>query len=215
MGLSYASLCTVLKLQRASCHIVSVIAVTYDGFDVLRRQGSQVRILSGAPEIEGVNRSHGLHLIPDTWLTLCPVRMVSTVPGRAGFGLRRDASAFPGERERFTRLNDEGSGRLRPLVTWICRHPPLIGLISARSDGFAPDIMAPYTHYPPATTLAAWRNGHHAAFTSNAVDWPEMSRVTHSGREGELANCLSNRYGRNCDRRGLLQEDRKDTEECH
>ena len=41
--MSYASLCTVLKLQRASCHIVLVNSVTYHGIDVLRRQGSQVR----------------------------------------------------------------------------------------------------------------------------------------------------------------------------
>jgi hypothetical protein len=32
---------------------------------------------------------------------------------RAGSGLRRDALAFPGERGRFTRLNHEGSSRLR------------------------------------------------------------------------------------------------------
>ena len=43
MGLSYAWLCTALKLQRASCQIVSVNSVTYHGINVLRRQGSQVR----------------------------------------------------------------------------------------------------------------------------------------------------------------------------
>jgi hypothetical protein len=46
------------------------------------------------------------------------------VPGRAVVGLRRDALAFPGERGRFTRLNDEGSGRLRELGASICRRRP-------------------------------------------------------------------------------------------
>jgi hypothetical protein len=73
----------------------------------------------------------------------------ATVQGRAVFGLRRDAPAFSGERGRFTRLNDEGSGRLRPMAASICRRQP----DSARPDGFAPDIMAPYMHYPRAILL--------------------------------------------------------------
>jgi hypothetical protein len=40
----------------------------------------------------------------------------ATVQGRAVFGLRRDAPAFSGERGKFTRLNDEGSGRLRRMA---------------------------------------------------------------------------------------------------
>ena len=58
--MSYAWLCTVLKLQRASCQIVSVNSVTYHGVDVLRRQGSQVRILSGAPEKQRGPSTRGL-----------------------------------------------------------------------------------------------------------------------------------------------------------
>jgi hypothetical protein len=38
--------------------------------------------------------------------------------------LRRDAPAFPGERARFTRLTDEGSGRLAPMAASICRRRP-------------------------------------------------------------------------------------------
>jgi hypothetical protein len=68
----------------------------------------------------------------------------TTMQGRAGVGLRRDAPAFPGERARFTRLNDEGSDRLRRIATSIWAHRP----VSARSDGLAPDIMAPHTYYP-------------------------------------------------------------------
>ena len=48
----------------------------------------------------------------------------ATVQGRAGFGLRGDPPAFPGERGRFTRLNDEGSGRLREMAASICRRRP-------------------------------------------------------------------------------------------
>jgi hypothetical protein len=46
----------------------------------------------------------------------------ATARERAGFGLRHDALGFPGERGRFTRLNVEGSGRLRPIVASIGRH---------------------------------------------------------------------------------------------
>ena len=46
------------------------------------------------------------------------------VQGRAGVGLRRDATAFPGERGRFTRLNDERSGRLREMAASIGRRQP-------------------------------------------------------------------------------------------
>jgi len=45
----------------------------------------------------------------------------ATMQGRAGVGLRRDAPAFPGEREGFARLNDEGSGRLRTMAASTCR----------------------------------------------------------------------------------------------
>ena len=38
----------------------------------------------------------------------------ATVQGQAGVGLRRDAPAFPGERGRFTHLNDEGGGPAPP-----------------------------------------------------------------------------------------------------
>ncbi|MDH4316259.1 MAG: hypothetical protein OEW68_15640, partial [Gammaproteobacteria bacterium] len=38
----------------------------------------------------------------------------ATVQGRAGVGLRRDAPAFPGEREGCTRLNDERVGPAPP-----------------------------------------------------------------------------------------------------
>jgi len=55
------------------------------------------------------------------------------VQGRAGFGLRRDAPAFPGERGRFTRLNDKGSGRLRQMAA----SAAVIGPVSARSNDFA------------------------------------------------------------------------------
>ena len=48
----------------------------------------------------------------------------ATVQGRAGLGLRRDAPAFPAERARFTRLTDEGSGRLAPMAASICRRRP-------------------------------------------------------------------------------------------
>ena len=46
----------------------------------------------------------------------------ATVQGRAGFGLRHDAPAFPGEWEGFTCLNDEESGRLRRMAVSICRN---------------------------------------------------------------------------------------------
>ena len=46
----------------------------------------------------------------------------ATVQGRAGVDSCRDAPAFPGERGRFTRLNDEGSDRLRQMAASICRH---------------------------------------------------------------------------------------------
>jgi len=46
----------------------------------------------------------------------------ATARKRAGFDLRHDALAFPGERGRLTRLNDEGSGRLRQIVASIGRH---------------------------------------------------------------------------------------------
>ena len=39
--------------------------------------------------------------------------------GRAGVDSCRDAPAFPGEREGFTCLNDEGSGRLRTMAASI------------------------------------------------------------------------------------------------
>jgi hypothetical protein len=45
-----------------------------------------------------------------------------TLQGRAGVDSCRDAPAFPGETGRFTRLNDEGSGRLRRMAASICRH---------------------------------------------------------------------------------------------
>jgi hypothetical protein len=48
----------------------------------------------------------------------------ATAQGRAGLGLRRDAPAFPGEGRGFTRLTDEGSGRLRKMAASICRRRP-------------------------------------------------------------------------------------------
>ena len=77
----------------------------------------------------------------DRFVLFVPTR--APLQGRAGFGWRRDASAFPGERERFTRLNDEGSGRLREMAASTCRRQT----VSPRSNSFAPDIMFPYT--PP------------------------------------------------------------------
>lgn len=56
----------------------------------------------------------------------------ATARERAGVGLRSDAPVFPGEK---------GSAGWRP-------RSGLISPISARSNGFAPDIMAPYTYYP-------------------------------------------------------------------
>ncbi len=64
--------------------------------------------------------------------------------GRAGVDSCRDAPAFPGEREGFTRLNDKASGRLREMAASTCRRQT----VSPRSNSFAPVIMAPYTHYP-------------------------------------------------------------------
>jgi hypothetical protein len=72
----------------------------------------------------------------------------ATVQGRAGFGLRRDALAFPGERRGFTRLNDEGSDRLRRIAASIC--PQQTGFSSLRR--FRSGIMPPYTYYPPRTS---------------------------------------------------------------
>ena len=73
----------------------------------------------------------------------------ATVQGRVGVGLRRDAPAFPGGRGRFTCLTDKRAGPAPPDgsldLPSLARFQP----VSARSDGFAPDIMAPYTHYPP------------------------------------------------------------------
>jgi hypothetical protein len=48
----------------------------------------------------------------------------ATLQGRAGVDSCRDAPAFPGEWEGFTRLKDEGSGRLRKMAASICRHRP-------------------------------------------------------------------------------------------
>jgi DNA-binding winged helix-turn-helix (wHTH) protein len=56
-----------------------------------------------------------------------PVLALTTrapLQGRAGVDSCRDAPAFPGEREGFTRLNDEGSGRLRKMAASICRRRP-------------------------------------------------------------------------------------------
>ncbi|MDA0681000.1 MAG: hypothetical protein O2880_11780, partial [Proteobacteria bacterium] len=73
----------------------------------------------------------------------------ATVQGRAAVGLRRDAPVFPGERGRFRRLNDEGSGRLRRMAASIWAHQPdFSALRRLRSD-----IMPPYTYYPPSRTL--------------------------------------------------------------
>ncbi len=58
------------------------------------------------------------------WCFAMFVTARAIVQGRAGFGLRRDAPAFPGERGRFTRLNDKGSGRLRQMAASSCRHRP-------------------------------------------------------------------------------------------
>jgi len=44
----------------------------------------------------------------------------ATARERAGFGLRRDAPAFPGERGGFMHLNDDGSSRLRRMAASIC-----------------------------------------------------------------------------------------------
>jgi len=60
------------------------------------------------------------------WSDCCVlfVNTRATVQGRAGFGLRRDAPAIPGERGRFTRLNHEGSGRRHQMAASICAHRP-------------------------------------------------------------------------------------------
>jgi hypothetical protein len=60
----------------------------------------------------------------------------ASMQGPAGFGLRRDAPAFPRDMARLTRLADE---RLGPA--------PLAGPVPARLAGFGPEIMAPYMHY--------------------------------------------------------------------
>ena len=50
--------------------------------------------------------------------------------GRAAFGSRRDAPAFSSERGRFTRLDDQGSGRLRRIAASMC--PQQTGFSSPR-----------------------------------------------------------------------------------
>lgn len=50
------------------------------------------------------------------------IHQAATLQGQAGVDSCRDAPAFPGERGRFRRLNDEGSGRLRQMAASICRH---------------------------------------------------------------------------------------------
>jgi len=51
----------------------------------------------------------------------------ATVQGRAAFGLRRDAPAFPAERKGFTCPSDAGPGRLREMAASICRRRPGFG----------------------------------------------------------------------------------------
>ena len=67
----------------------------------------------------------------------------ATAQGRAGVGLRRDAPAFLGETARSTRLNDERIGPAPPDggpdLPSSARFQP----VSARSNGFSPDIMTP------------------------------------------------------------------------
>ena len=50
------------------------------------------------------------------------IKRRAPLQGRAGVDSCRDAPAFPGEWEGFTRLKDEGSGRLRKMAASIYRH---------------------------------------------------------------------------------------------
>ena len=88
-------------------------------------QGGNARYALKTPYRDGT--THVIFEPEDFIARLAFVMLVTTratARERAGVGLRRDALAFPGERGRFTCLNDAGSRRHCPIVSVIGQHRP-------------------------------------------------------------------------------------------
>ncbi len=77
-----------------------------------------------SPSIRHIRAAHRRRAIAWSDRFVLFVTTRATVQGRAVFGLRRDAPAFSGEKGRFTRLNHEGSDRLRRMAASICPQRP-------------------------------------------------------------------------------------------